>query len=845
MIITSILRKRLTTFESTFMAGCEDCFFGGKKIGARGDITSPFVIVGESPGPLELAQNKPFVGPPGKLLADCLAPFKEALLAKGCEPFITNALNCMPRQKDPSKLAQACNRCHNRLRAELESYPRRVILTLGNAALWSTTGTYSYKITQERGKVFESPLASHGIVAAVHPSFLLRGGGNLGQFKRDITVACQLVLGITANDAAVGSDSSGGKETWGVIKASDVFRPGKYAVLKTAEEVAKLATRLKTVEYAACDFETDGFDPLKGSDVNPPATLGKGIICAGICFKRGITYVVPGELLTPALFENDVKWCWQNGKYDLRWGWHYGLPVRVDDDTMLMSYLLNERGGIHDLEQLGNDWLQAPNYKNMLEVHLPSRKHSYAHIPREVLYEYQAIDAELTFWLRDVLREHIIRDPHLKKAYERILIPGSAFLAGVESDGILVDEEKVKENVMRLGGLAATYEKEFQRIASDHGILGINIRSPQQVQALLYGKLKLHRDEKHSTDANTLDTLPNHPAVIALKQYRKVHKMLSTFVTPIWNKVDTHNRLHTTFKLHGTTTGRLASNKPNLQNIPRDKEIRGQFIAGPGRCILEVDLAQAELRVLACLSADAEMIRIFKSGVSLHDEVAEYLFGKGFNKEQKMIAKNINFGIIYGITPHGLFDQLSIGATRQGSSIQVSTRQCSEWITGWFERFPEASKFLKRCKEAPQKGVTLVSAFGRKRRFGVVSHEKLRDLQNEAMNFPEQSAAHDITLLAGIEVRNYVRETYDCIIVNEVHDCLVNDLPDDMGVIVPCAKYIMAAMERVPVEWGLNEIPFLAEAEVGYRWGMEQKLSKEVFTMDLNDLRGKSHAAFI
>lgn len=830
------------------MAGCENCFFGGKKVGYKGKVDSPFVIVGESPGPLELAKGKPFVGPSGKLLDEVLAPFMPRLIEAGCEPFVTNAINCIPRQKDVNRLSQAVNRCCGRLKEEVQAHPRKVILALGNGALWSLTGKHSYKITQVRGQVFESELAEAGIVASVHPSYLLRGSGNLGQFRRDIEIACRMALDedITGetDDAPAGSASSG-RRNKAVITAAGTFEPGKYAVLETAEQVAKLAARLKTVEYVAADFETDGFIPRLGRVVNPPHTLGQGILCIGICFKRGTSYVIPGHLITPDLFDNDAAWCWHNGKFDVGWGREYGFEkVRVDDDTMLLSYLMNERGGIHDLEQVGGDWLQAPNYKNMLEVHLPSKKHSYAYIPKEVLYEYQAIDVELTFWLRDVLRDKVKKDERLWRVYTDILIPASEFLHQVERDGFLVDEQKVEENTKRLGEEADKHEIEFSRLAKEVGINGINCRSPQQVKEFLYGKLKLGRME-WSTDKNQLELLPPHPAVQALKRYRQVHKQLSTFVTPIWNKVDENNRLHTTFKLHGTTTGRLSSSKPNLQNIPRDKDIRGQFIAAPGRAILEVDLAQAELRVLACLSGDKEMIRIFRSGVSLHDEVAEYLFGKGFNKEQKMIAKNINFGIIYGISAYGLYDQIEIGAQRLGSDIHVTAKQCQQWIDEWFERFPEAHAFLERCKMAPVRGVTLISAFGRRRRFNVVSREKLRDMQNEAMNFPEQSAAHDITLLSGIEVREYVRKEYDCIIVNEVHDCLVNDIPDDMGIIVPCAKHIMGVMERVPADWGLTEIPFLAEAEIGFRWGNGIQIPHDVFKLNPKELKGVSHVEFV
>lgn len=820
------------------MAGCDDCFFGGKQVGYWGDFASPFVIVGESPGVMELAKDKPFVGPPGDLLRQVLAPHMDALAEAGIEPLKMNAINCLPRQKDPNKLAQACQRCNGRLMCEIKAHPRKVILALGNAALWSTTGKYSLKITQVRGTVYDSELAEKGIVATVHPSFLLRGGGNLQQFKRDVALAVELVTGSKTGLAA----------NTGKITVSGQFKPGAYKVLTTAEEVAVVVAELKSgkYKYAAGDIETDGFDP-RAKNPNPPSFMGVGILSIGICYHKDMTYVIPGNLITDELFDNEVEWCWHNGKYDIGWLREYGYEhARVDDDTMLMSYLLNEKGGVHDLEQVGGDWLQAPNYKDMLDKHLPTKKHSYAHIPKDVLYKYQAIDTNLTFCLRDVLRDRIMADANLKRVYTRILIPGSEFIHMVERRGFRVDLEKVALNEERLSTEAERANRAFcllaEQVSSE--FLGINIQSPIQVAKLLYNTLKLG-PVGWSTDVDTLDKLPPHPIVKALKEYRKVQKQLSTFVIPIRTRMALDGRMHTTFKLHGTTTGRLSSNKPNMQNIPRDKNIRGQFIASPGYAILEVDLAQAELRMLACLSRDKAMIDIFNAGVSLHDEVAEYLFGKGFNKEQKMIAKNINFGIVYGISAHGLQDQVEIGAKQLGSAMHVSKKEAEKWIHGWYDRFPGAATFIRKCRDAPIKGQSLVSFTGRKRRFGVVGVERLNNLQNEAANFPHQSGAHDITLMAGIELAPEFDIDYNTGVVNEVHDSLVHDTPDDMSTIVPIAIRAMQTLERIPREWGLIEVPFKAEAEIGYAWGNGVAFDPYQYLDQLEQLKGVSHAQVI
>lgn len=817
------------------MAGCQDCFFGGKQVGYKGDITSPFVIVGESPGALELAEGIPFVGPAGKLLEDVFTPYKELL---GVEPFVTNAIGCLPRQKDPAKLASACQRCNKRLQAELALHPRKVILALGNGAAWATTGNYNLKITQVRGTVYKSPLAEVGIIVTVHPSFLLRGGGNLQQFIRDIGYAVELFTGKQQQKAA----------STGKITKAGSFTPSPYTVVKSKKETDKIIKELQLgkIKVAAGDIETEGFNPRRKS-IDPIEFTGKGILCMGLCYEDAHTYVIPSEYMSNGLFENDVEFCWHNGKFDIGWLREYGYThSRVDDDTMLMSYMLNEKGGIHDLEQVGSDWLDAPNFKNMLDAYLPSRRHSYAHIPENVLHKYQAIDANLTFHLRHVLRKRIEADAKLCRAYERILMPASEFIHGVERRGFFVDLDKVNANETRLGNTEDEHERIFMRLAeeTDAKFKGINIRSPKQVHDLLYAHLKL-APIGTSTDADTLLMLPSHPLVEALKAYRKVNKQNSTFVKAIKKKLDPDGRIHSTFKLHGTTTGRLSSSKPNMQNIPRDKNIRGQFVAAPGYAILEVDLAQAELRMLACLSRDKAMIDIFNSGVSLHDEVAEYLFGKGFNKEQKMIAKNINFGIVYGISASGLQDQVEIGAMELGSSVHVTRQEAQEWIDGWMTRFPEAAAFIEKCRFAPLRGQTIVSAFGYKRRFGVVGRDNLHNLQNEAANFPHQSGAHSITLLAGTELAPELNLDWDTWVVNEVHDALVNEIPDRMDYIVPIAIKMMETMARIPRDWGLTQVPFKAEAEIGYAWGNGKAFNPYQYLDNLHNLEGVSHGEII
>lgn len=798
------------------MVNCVDCVFKGKQITYRGDISSPFVIVVESPGPIELAKGAPLLGPAGDLFNNLIKNLRHLLP----ENFlVTSAIKCLPRVKDEKKMTAACNACKPTLYEELKRAPRKLILAFGSHALHALTGDTSLKITKVRGQLFKSDLASVGVLACFSPSFILRGGGNMQQFRRDLELAVNLYA-----DTAIGDTQRAPQHQ---------FIEGSYKCIDTADTYVELLAEISAQPketFIGYDLETDGFDPRR-TEILLPSYLGVGIICAGVSLGKDKTYVVKGSLVDDRLFQTDAMQCWHNGKYDIGWLWEKGFTsARVDHDSMLASYLLNERGGIHDLEQVGHDWLQAKNYKNMLEEYLPSRKHSYANIPYSKLAHYQAIDAQLTQELCILLSDKLYKDVHLKKAYDEVVIPASAFLAKMEQNGLYVDQETVQNNLMQLGGEAVRAEAEFKTIALEIAPhLGeINMRSPKQLQNLLYTYLQL-APEDTSTDADTLASLPKHAVLEPLLKYRKVQKMVSTFVKPLLEKLAPDGRLHSTFKLHGSTTGRLSSNKPNLQNIPRDPRIRRQFAATPGYVIVDCDLSQAELRVLACLSNDVNMIAIFSEGRSIHDEMAIRLFGEGFNKEQKMIAKNVNFGIIYGITEYGLADQINTKAQAQGSSLRVTLAEAREWIDGWYTAFPQAAKFINECRAIPTLLGTLISPFGRKRRFTSCGTEKMYMLQNEAANFPEQSTAHDITLVSGIRTIDTLRQKYNAKIVNEIHDCLLIETPDDMEIILEVAKYVTDTMKQVPREYGLVQVPFESDPDVSYRWGEGKTLNMSIY----------------
>jgi DNA polymerase-1 len=820
---------------------CIGCPFPhGKLVGARGAPASPLVIVGESPGVNEIKTGLPFVGPSGEILNQTLKGYEHL------DPFITNAHMCFPgttASKTPEKVASAVRCCTQRLREEIGSFPHEAILALGNAAMWGLTGEFNSKITQIRGKVFSSQLAAKGIIAAVHPSFLLRGGGSFRQFTADVDYAAAL--------------ASGKRDYRSYIIP-------KFEVLSSEQEIISLAKNLDD-NYVAADSETGGYE---GFD-----HLRDRILSSGFCMDPNLVYVVPAELttFTHHLFSTAARFVWHNGKFDAKFFRAGGVPnVRVDEDTMLLSYAADETKGLHDLEQVCSDILGMPDWKYMIKPYLEAARNShpkgyvvtYADIPLPVLYDYMSRDISGTLQVFPFMREHVRKDKHLEKLYTRVLLPTSEYLVWVEEAGMALDLQQVNDNDNRLQAECDKYRDAINYFGATVGVPDTNPNSPIQLAHLLYDVLKLEPKDNRgrliktrSTDEETLDKLPaEHPVVIALKRYRKVKKAHSTYVIPAKDHLDSKRKLvkgwanidgrvHTTYKIPGTATGRLASENPNLLNIPRDPMLRGQFTCDPDNILLDVDTNQAELRVLAELSQDPELTRIYTTtGLSIHDEVREEIFGDPTNytstelefyldkfnvrhhgpekwlselkAEQKMKAKNVNFGIPYGISEFGLAEQ-----------IDDTPAVAKTYLNKWYIKFGGARKFLLQCREAVTLNRVFVTPFGRKRRFGVVSPERLNELQNQASNFPMQSIASDIVLLTGIYMAPIARKL-GVRIVNTVYDSILYEVPRDPILIQELSAQTVERLGITAKEWGITRIPIIGDGKVGKRWGQMTEVSK-------------------
>jgi uracil-DNA glycosylase family 4 len=772
---------------------CVDCPFGknSKKVAARGPINSPYVVVGEGPGKQELLSGMPFMGPSGKLL-DMRAP--EILDSW----YVTNAAMCgKPKaekddnEQDRQKLVQQCTgSCRRRLLAEIRAYPRKLIVALGNGALWSLTGDFKLKITQQRGRIIPSPLAEFGILPIVHPAALLRGTGNFRQFREDLSYA--------TTEACFGH-------------FRQCIEPSEIIVHETDTTKADQAvTELLQRKYIAKDVETTSLKWRLGrilylgaaSSPHRVHIFGPAILESGV-LKR----------LFKACDGNDHHSIWHNGKFDANFCRKppYDLPAEVNEDTLLLSYALDERGGVHDLEQVASDLLSAEDYKHVIKQFVRKKTDTYELVPKPILIKYLAQDVSRTLQIFDLLRPRVAADPDLEKLYTKTLIPASELLTRIEAAGFLTDEEQIHYVAKKLQAEADAAEKDLFELVGYR----LNLNSPNQVAELLYGKLALEPFKgRKSTDKRVLAHF-DHPAVRALTKFRRAVKLKGTYADAILRERQDNGRVYSTFLLHGTPTGRLASRGPNMQNIPRDKDVRGMFIAAKGKILLEKDLDQAELRSLADCSGDSYLCGLYNAdNRSLHDEMSEFLFGTDFNEDQRMRAKAVNFGIPYGREAGSIAEE-----------FEVATSDATEWIAAWFRRAPGAHEFIKSCKRAALKGRTLITPFGAKKRHGLVTSQNIRDLMNQASNFPHQNIASNINLHTAIRIRHYLDDSYPgAQIVNLVHDSTVTECDNDPEVV---QNILLKAFELFPDTartWRMTKVPFIADAKIGPSWGQGVKI---------------------
>ena len=615
-----------------------------------------------------------------------------------------------------------------------------------------------------------------------------------------------------------------------VIEAIHAFRKGelrgesfdlesieKHIIDDPEEGIAflrELATKYKTY---AIDIESSNLSTDK---------VKNRLLCMGLAYEstKGVSFMKecffsPDFRREFQSFVLNPDFCFilHNGVFDRsRTRIIEDITLKIDEDTLLKHYCgINEHKGTHGLKDLAQLYLGFPDWEAVLDDW--RRKYERAHkikhadfqydmFPQRMLAEYNVIDCCATFQLNQVF-DSLMRDS--ARYIYRKLIEAAPYYADMIVRGMQMDVGYWKELETKLLTEKAQLEKEFAVLMP-----GVSVTSPAQLKRWL--QKEFPTEDIESTNAKTLADLylkyPEKETLQRILMYRKNAKYLKTYVTGLWKRKDYQDIIHCEFKLHGTETGRLSSSNPNMQNIPRSPLIKSLFVAREGYTLLQLDYSQLELRVLAHISGDETLIQCYKDGRDLHSEMQQKIFKKDYdqhNKDQRMAAKIVNFGIPYGRGPASVAQQLKV-------DMPTAKRYLADWHAG----APKVKKYIAKCHQMAMADPQIVwyTVFGRARHYFVTS-ENVYHVQNQSVNFPITSTANDITIHALVEIGRWLKEEkLDAYLVNTVHDSIILEVrPEDAQRISAKCQEIMAA---IPAKYLVDtEVPFRADAEVGECWG--------------------------
>ncbi len=479
-------------------------------------------------------------------------------------------------------------------------------------------------------------------------------------------------------------------------------------------------------------------------------------------------------------------------------------------DTLVQSYLGLDLTACHSQAAEDNTGLPEPDLFSGPTAAGPED---------EAAMDYSdAVDASLMLPLHSLLLDEFSKDPSIEKIYKEIEMPLIRVLADMEYCGVRIDTDMLASYGQELGKELAAIET---RIREETGEPGLNVSSPVQLGAVLFDKMKLdpkarkNRKGNYSTDEETLTALyDRHPVIGDILRFRAVKKIISTYIEPFPSLIDPRDgRVHTTFNQALTATGRLSSTHPNLQNIPirteMGREIRKAFIpSGPERVIISADYSQIELRLMAAVSGDTDMIDAFRNGRDIHTATAAKIFKvseEDVTSEQRRRAKTANFGIIYGISAFGLSQRLDI-----------PRKEASELIGEYFRHYPAIAEYMERTKEEAREKGYVSTIFGRRRYIKDINSRNatVRGFaERNAINAPIQGSAADIIKIAMNRVAAALKEGgYRTQMILQVHDELVFDAPaEEVSAVMDLVRRQMESVVDLPV-------PLTVECGSGANW---------------------------
>ena len=743
------------------LAQCEKCPLQKENsyVPSFGKDNASIVFVGETPGRTLLEET----GPGGKL-------FDSVLHFHGLnrnEAFITSVCSCVPPSYGSAPTA-AIKACLPRLLEELNDHPYKYIVTLGSKASQTVLGTTEGISSLRAGPPRKGPLTKESlIIPTVHPSVCLRSTDMFPSLVADI-----------------GKIVEEPKSPW---------VPPEYLVSDDILAVSYLEEIRSKTGFLVIDIET-GYNS-EGQillSVGLGYAFNKVLVLGENACKNPEVRKALGDLL------KDKKIIAHNGKFDLA-----GLEDMDHSDlwfdTMLASYVLDERKGVHGLKYLASELLGAPKYDEEMKKFLDKDK-GYLLAPRPLLYKYNAYDVSCTYSLWKHFEEKMNEEERDLHDY---LCEASKCLMEIEKEGILVDLDYLDQLSEEYSEHLRVSEKALQGFT---GIPTFNPRSPAQVKDYLLSEGLL----VESTDVQTLTELlesnrfPDFCSLMLTQ--RREQKIYGTYIKGIRSRL-LGRRVFPSFLLHGTVSGRLACRNPNMQNVPRESSIRKQFIAAPGNIFIQGDYSQAELRVVATLAQDEFLKEVFDDpSRDIFDEVGTTLYGERAvgNKVLRMRTKAYVYGIQYGREPASI-----------ASEYKISLSEARRGYNAYLAQIPQTAKWREGIKSKVLSGEDLVTPFGRRRRTTLITRENRNDLVKEGLSFLPQSIASDICLRALISLQKILGGRGR--IRLPVHDSILVECKEEYE--AETSALIRTVMEESARTWFSSYIAFPIDLSRGKNWG--------------------------
>ena len=602
----------------------------------------------------------------------------------------------------------------------------------------------------------------------------------------------------------------------------DPKKNGKYQTVLSKKDLNSWINKIKKSKAFAIDTETDSVQTVSANMLGISLSVAENEGCyipIGHDYEGCPEQLSMDEVITvlgPVIEENQDKIVGQNLKFDIPILSRHGINItKFLADTMLMSYVLNSTATRHGMDRLADYYLNYTTTKYTDVTGTASKQISFAQVKLDVATDYAAEDADITLRLYNVLSPLLKEKPIQEKLLEDLEYPLVHVLSRVEQNGAKIDKKKLANHSKELSEKIDELSSAAFKIAGEE----FNLDSPKQLLEILYEKLGLPVLKKTpkgqpSTNEDTLQRLSEEyelPKIIL--QYRTLAKLKSTYTDSLINIENPKTkRIHTSYQQAVTSTGRLSSTEPNLQNIPiktaEGRRIREAFVPEKGNILISADYSQIELRIMAHLSDDKTLTYAFNNDIDVHSSTAAEVFGvsiEDVSQDQRRSAKAINFGLMYGMSAFGLTRQLGI-----------PRGEAQEYLDTYFARYTGVRDYMDNIKAKAKEDKFVETIMGRRlylNEINAANGLRRQAAERAAINAPLQGSAADIIKKAMLDIDQLLlNEMQEVKMIMQVHDELVFECPKDN------ADMVMQKMKDTMEKTVKLNIPLIAEAAIGYNW---------------------------